>query len=49
VIEGEHQCMTTRGVHRPGVAMVTSQMMGVFRDNEATRKEFLSIIGHRNP
>jgi GTP cyclohydrolase IA len=48
VIEGEHQCMTTRGVHRPGVNMVTSQMMGVFRDNEATRKEFLSIIGHRN-
>jgi GTP cyclohydrolase I len=49
VIEGEHQCMTTRGVHRPGVNMVTSQMMGVFRDNEATRKEFLSIIGHRSP
>jgi GTP cyclohydrolase I len=49
VLEGEHQCMTTRGVHRPGVNMVTSQMMGVFRDNEATRKEFLSIIGHRNP
>jgi GTP cyclohydrolase I len=48
VIEGEHQCMTTRGVHRPGVNMVTSQMMGVFRDNEATRKEFLSIIGQRN-
>jgi GTP cyclohydrolase I len=48
VLEGEHQCMTTRGVHRPGVNMVTSQMMGVFRDNEATRKEFLSIIGHRN-
>jgi GTP cyclohydrolase IA len=48
VIEGEHQCMTTHGVHRPGVNMVTSQMMGVFRDNEATRKEFLSIIGHRN-
>ena len=48
VLEGEHQCMTTRGVHRPGVNMVTSQMMGCFRDNEATRKEFLSIIGHRN-
>jgi GTP cyclohydrolase I len=45
VIEGEHQCMTTRGVHRPGVNMVTSHMIGVFRDNEATRKEFLSIIG----
>lgn len=48
VIEGEHQCMTTRGVHRPGVNMVTSQMIGIFRDNEATRKEFLSIIGRRN-
>jgi GTP cyclohydrolase I len=48
VIEGEHQCMTTRGVHRPGVNMVTSQMIGVFRENEATRKEFLSIIGQGN-
>jgi len=48
VIEGEHQCMTTRGVHRPGVNMVTSHMIGVFRDNEATRKEFLSIIGRRH-
>ena len=46
VIEAEHQCMTTRGIHKPGVSMVTSQMIGVFRDNEATRKEFLSIIGH---
>jgi GTP cyclohydrolase I len=46
VVEGEHQCMTTRGIHKPGVSMVTSQMIGVFRDNEATRKEFLSIIGH---
>jgi GTP cyclohydrolase I len=48
VIEGEHQCMTTRGVHKPGVSMVTSQMIGAFRDNEATRKEFLSIIARRN-
>ncbi|HLG88254.1 MAG TPA: GTP cyclohydrolase I FolE [Alphaproteobacteria bacterium] len=46
VIQAEHQCMTTRGIHKPGVSMVTSQMIGVFRDNEATRKEFLSIIGH---
>ena len=46
VVEGEHQCMTTRGIHKPGVSMVTSQMIGVFRENEATRKEFLSIIGH---
>src|SRR5271156_1774381 len=47
VIEGEHQCMTTRGVHRPGVNMVTSQMMGVFRDNEATRKESPPTTGPR--
>jgi GTP cyclohydrolase I len=45
VVEGEHQCMTTRGVHKPGVSMVTSQMTGVFRDNSTTRTEFLSMIG----
>jgi GTP cyclohydrolase IA len=45
VMEGEHQCMTTRGVHKPGVAMVTSQMTGVFRDNPVTRSEFLAMIG----
>ncbi len=48
VIEGEHQCMTTRGVHRPGVNMVTSHMIGAFRDNDTTRKEFLSIIARKN-
>ncbi|HXV23455.1 MAG TPA: GTP cyclohydrolase I FolE [Alphaproteobacteria bacterium] len=45
VIDAAHQCMTTRGVHKPGVSMVTSRMLGVFRDNAATRREFLSIIG----
>ncbi len=45
VVQGEHQCMTTRGIHKPGVSMVTSQMIGVFRDSDTTRKEFLSIIG----
>jgi GTP cyclohydrolase I len=45
VVEGEHQCMTTRGVHKPGVSMVTSQMIGVFRDNPTTRGEFLAMIG----
>ncbi|OFX14510.1 MAG: GTP cyclohydrolase I FolE [Alphaproteobacteria bacterium RIFOXYD12_FULL_60_8] len=45
VIEAAHQCMTTRGVHKPGVTMVTSRMLGVFRDNPATRKEFLAMIG----
>jgi GTP cyclohydrolase IA len=47
VIEAEHQCMTTRGVHSCGVSMVTSRMLGVFRDQPATRQEFLSAIGGR--
>jgi len=46
VIEAAHQCMTTRGVHKPGVTMVTSTMLGVFRDNFATRREFLAAIGN---
>jgi GTP cyclohydrolase I len=45
VIEAAHQCMTTRGVHKPGVALVTSRMVGAFRDDAATRREFLAIIG----
>ena len=44
VIEATHQCMTTRGVHKPGVSMVTSKMLGAFRDDPMTRREFLSII-----
>ena len=44
VIEAEHQCMTTRGVHKPGVTMVTSRMLGAFRENPDTRREFLSLI-----
>jgi GTP cyclohydrolase IA len=46
VIEGQHQCMTTRGVHKSGVTMVTSRMLGAFRNDPATRREFLSIIGN---
>lgn len=46
VIEAQHQCMTTRGVYKPGVTMVTSRMLGSFRNNVATRKEFLSMIGN---
>ena len=49
VIEAGHQCMTTRGVHKPGVSMVTSRMLGAFRDDPATRRELLSIIGNRGP
>jgi GTP cyclohydrolase I len=45
VVSAQHQCMTTRGVHKTGVSMVTSRMLGAFRDNEATRREFLSIVG----
>jgi GTP cyclohydrolase I len=37
--------MTTRGVHKPGVALVTSRMVGAFREDPATRREFLAIIG----
>ena len=46
VIEAMHQCMTTRGVHKTGVTMVTSTMLGAFRDNSDTRREFLNIIGN---
>ena len=45
VIEAAHQCMTTRGIHKPGVAMVTSRMLGAFRTDASTRREFLAIIG----
>ncbi len=46
IVRAQHQCMTTRGVHKAGVTMVTSRMLGAFRDNEATRREFLSIVGN---
>ncbi|MDG2316706.1 MAG: GTP cyclohydrolase I FolE [Gammaproteobacteria bacterium] len=45
VVEGVHQCMTTRGIHKPGVSMVTSQLLGAFRSDPRTRSEFLNIIG----
>jgi GTP cyclohydrolase I len=45
VTEATHQCMTTRGVHKTGVSMVTSRMLGVFRDHAETRQEFLTAIG----
>ena len=44
VIEAAHQCMTTRGVRKPGVSMVSSRMLGSFRDDPTIRKEFLSRI-----
>ena len=45
VVEGVHQCMTTRGVRKQGVSMITSQLLGNFRSDPRTRAEFLNIIG----
>jgi GTP cyclohydrolase I len=45
VIDATHQCMTTRGIHKSGVSMVTSQMLGAFRKDARTRSEFLTMIG----
>ena len=47
VIEAAHQCMTTRGIHKPGVTMVTSKMLGAFRDDPSTRRELLGMIANR--
>src|SRR3954468_12536184 len=48
VIDAAHQCMTTRGVHKRGVSMITSKMLGAFREDARTRAEFLRFIdGHR--
>lgn len=45
VIQASHQCMTTRGIHKPGAGLVTSRMLGAFRDDPSTRREFLGVIG----
>ncbi len=45
VIEATHQCMTTRGIHKPGVTMVTSHLLGAFREDPNTRRELLAMIG----
>jgi GTP cyclohydrolase I len=45
VVEAAHECMTTRGIDKPGVNMVTSRMIGAFRDDPSTRREFLAMIG----
>ena len=47
VIEASHQCMTTRGIHKSGVSMVTSQMLGAFRKDARTRAEFLQMINKK--
>lgn len=48
VIEAQHECMTTRGVNKPGTRMITSHMLGAFRTSSKTRREFLALIGHAN-
>ena len=45
ILEAAHQCMSTRGVHKAGVTMVTSRMLGTFRSDPSTRREFLAIVG----
>ncbi len=47
VVDAQHQCMTTRGVHKRGVSMITSRMVGLFRSDARTRAEFLQFIGIR--
>lgn len=46
VVEAAHHCMTTRGIQKQGVMMVTSRMLGTFRSDPKTRREFLAFIGH---
>ncbi len=45
VVEAAHQCMTTRGIRKPGVSMVTSRMLGCFREDQKIRREFLDMVG----
>ena len=49
VVDGVHECMTTRGVHKRSVSMITSRMMGTFREDARTRAEFLQFIEIRGP
>jgi GTP cyclohydrolase I len=45
VIEATHHCMTTRGIRKPGTTMLTSRLTGIFRENPATRREFMALVG----
>ena len=49
IIEASHLCIATRGIHKPDSRMITSRMLGLFRDNSDTRREFLNIIGYNKP
>jgi GTP cyclohydrolase I len=46
VIEAAHECMTTRGVHKPGVTMITKTLLGCFKDDRETRRDFMNMIGN---
>ncbi|MEM9210718.1 MAG: GTP cyclohydrolase I FolE [Pseudomonadota bacterium] len=46
VLEGEHHCMATRGVHKHGVNMVTTKMLGIFKEDRDLRKEILDLVGN---
>ena len=48
IIEASHLCIATRGIHKPDSRMVTSRMLGIFRDKSDTRREFLDLIGFKN-
>lgn len=48
IIEASHQCMTTRGIRKPGVSMVTTRMLGAFQTSEKVRQEFFAMIGPRS-
>ena len=48
VIDAEHQCMSTRGVHKSETSTVTSRMLGIFRTDERTRSEFMNLIAPAN-
>ena len=47
IVEASHQCMTTRGVNKAGVSMITSQLLGLFKTDARTRSEFLNIVGQK--
>jgi GTP cyclohydrolase I len=47
ILKAEHRCMTARGAHKPGTDLVTSRLLGSLRENAATRREFLSLVGGR--
>ena len=49
IIEASHLCISTRGIHKADSRMVTSRMLGIFRNNSDTRREFLNIIGYNKP